>query len=341
MSALLKIARKTVFGTIATGLLVFLAAVPSVTAQEVEGREPISESDSDRCVFPQASALPDDFIVYAAGGYTGRELDFQIDQSGHTATQMDITVNEPSKPVILMLGAYEPTIWNVQWTQETEIVGVLVSGYHQQGVVGLPVTTPLLNSSYENRGACSYFYMTPDNYRALNPLSRYLFGQSVSMVFPLRDSSGAITIGESVEESASLVSSDAISIESFIDADAPLAGQAGIEDAISNGLLRRATREDGEAWVDAQVALMTAAPEPDVPPIAGEENETYRPPVPGFGQGYVVISDDFVYPAGLYGAHSVTFFIPEGVAVPEGNPGHSAVLNFNTLRCTGGLCDIQ
>lgn len=340
MFGLLEIKRKTVLGTLATGLLVLLTASPPVIAQEADDRAPTSESDNNSCVFPQADTLPDDFVIYAAGGYTGRKLDFQIDQSGHTATQMDITVNEPSKPVVLMLGAYEPTIWNVQWTQDTEIVGVLVSGYHRQAVAGLPTTIPLLNSSYDNEGACRYFYMTPDDYRVLNPLARNLFGQSVSMVFPLRESSGTITIGDSVEEDVSLVRSDAISIESFIDPDAPLAGQAGIEDAISKGLLRRATREDGEAWVDAQVALTSTSPDPDVPPIAGEEDETYRPPVPGIGSGYVVLDDDFVYPPGLYGAHSVTFFIPEGVAVPEGNPGHSAVLNFNTLRCTGGLCDM-
>lgn len=339
MFPLLKVARKTLPGTIAVGLLLSASAAPFAIAQDPVDRV-VNEADDGRCVFPQASTLPEDFIIYAAGGYTGRELDFQIDQSGHTATQMDITVNEPSKPVVLMLGAYEPTIWNIQWTEETEIAGVLVSGYHRQAIAGLPATVPLLNSSYENRGDCDYFYMTSEDYSTLNPLARLLFGQSVAMIFPLRELSG-IVVGEAVEGTATLVSSDEVSIESFIDPTAPLAGQAGMDEAIAKGLLRQATKADAEAWIDAQVALMTAASDPDIPPVAGEENQTYRPPLPGIGAGYVVLDDDFVYPAGLYGANSVTFFIPEGVAVPEGNPGHSAVLNFNTLQCTGGLCDIQ
>jgi hypothetical protein len=44
------------------------------------------------------------------------------------------------------------------------------------------------------------------------------------------------------------------------------------------------------------------------------------------------------FPAGLYGAHSATFFVPKGVPLPTGNAGHSAVLDFNTMNCGGPLC---
>ena len=62
------------------------------------------------------------FAVFASGGYSGRTLDFQIDQSGHQATQFDVVVNSPTKPAVLMLGAYEPSIWNISWTPKTKIV---------------------------------------------------------------------------------------------------------------------------------------------------------------------------------------------------------------------------
>ncbi len=51
----------------------------------------------------------EEFVVLAAGAYAGRRLDIQIDQSGNQATQIDVMVNTGAKPVILLLGAYEPS----------------------------------------------------------------------------------------------------------------------------------------------------------------------------------------------------------------------------------------
>lgn len=51
--------------------------------------------------------------VFAAGAYSGQRLPFPIDDSGHDATRMDVAVNPPDAPVVLMLGTYEPTVWNI------------------------------------------------------------------------------------------------------------------------------------------------------------------------------------------------------------------------------------
>lgn len=36
------------------------------------------------------------------------------------------------------------------------------------------------------------------------------------------------------------------------------------------------------------------------------------------------------FPAGLFGAHAVTFILGRGVAMPAGSPGHSCVLSEDT-----------
>jgi hypothetical protein len=36
-----------------------------------------------------------------------------------------------------------------------------------------------------------------------------------------------------------------------------------------------------------------------------------------------------IFPADLYGAHSVTVIVPRGVPRPTGNPGHSRILDMN------------
>lgn len=51
-----------------------------------------------------------------------------------------------------------------------------------------------------------------------------------------------------------------------------------------------------------------------------------------------VVRRAMTYPSGLYGAHAVTFVVPKGVPRPRGEPGHSAVYDFNTLSCVGPGC---
>lgn len=275
------------------------------------------------CTF-EGVKFPTDMVVYAAGGYSGRELNFQIDRSGHQATQFDVAVNSPKQPVALMLGAYEPTIWTVSWTEGTDIVAVLVSGYHKQVITGLKRDTPILNSSYDNRGACGYFYVNREQNIQLNPMARRLFDRPVNLVFP-GNKFGSIVVGEPIKTGFVPLISEAISPLSFRDMSTPLAGQDGLDDAIAKGSIRPATDADKDAWTRAVSA--------GSPPIAGQ-NSTSLPRAsrrPIF-RSYVVLKE-FTYPTGLYGADSVVYFIAKGVPRPKGNPGHSRIYDFNTLQC--------
>ncbi len=268
--------------------------------------------------------------VFATGAYSGRTLDFQIDQSGHQATQIDVAVNHRGTPVVLMLGAYEPTIWNIGWSQGTQIAAVLVGGYHRQVIAGLPSSVPTLISSYDNKGACGYFYISADKLDGLNPKSRKVFGRAVDMVYPAKD--GRAVIGDALTPSDSLVTGTGKSPEAYRAVDTPLAGPAGLTDAVSKGLLREATTADAQPWAVAQAALPTLA---DVPPVAGVGRP--QPKAPGLYNAYVVLKP-MVVPAGLYGANAATFFAPRGVPRPTGNLGHSHLYDFNTLTCAGLTC---
>lgn len=286
-----------------------------------------------KCGFDNLS-LPADFAVYAAGAYSGRPVDFQIDQSGHQATQFDIVVNSPDKPVVLMLGAYEPSVWNIGWTPGTRILAVAASGYHHQAIAGLDSGVPVRVSSYEKPGGCRFSHISDGRNESLNPMARLLFGRPVDMVFPSgRD--GRLVVGAALPEPRpALLTSRQRTPESFRDKSAPLAGPAGLKAAVAAGLLRPATQADGDAWVEALAALSSS---PDVPPVAGKG--VPKPPRPYIGGDAYVVLKRFRFPAGLYGAHSATFFIPRGVPKPEGEPGHSTVYDFNTLRCRGAICD--
>jgi len=299
---------------------------------QTDSRASVTATEKPVCAFSDLK-LPGEFAVYAAGAYSGRKIPYQIDQSGHEGTRIDVAVNNPGKPVVLLLGAYEPTIWNIGWSEQTKILAVLVSGYHRQVVAGMESSTPKLVSSFDNRGACGYFYVTSKRLGPLNPLSRRLFGRPVDMVFPADN--GKVVVGDPLSAKTKLVTSLDVTPESYRDETALIAGPAGLVDAVKKGLLRKATPADAYAW---SVALRQKSPQRDIPPVAGQGIPD--PPKPPMYNAYVVLKP-FAYPSGLYGGNSATFLIPKGVSMPAGNPGHSAVYDFNTLRCWGHVCGVR
>lgn len=254
--------------------------------------------------------LPADFAIYAGGAYTGRTLDFQIDRSGHRATLMQVEVNRVAQPVVLMLGAYEPTVWEIRRTSGTQILAVVVSGYNEQRITGLKPDVPVLNSSYGNRGECGFFYFSSEPPQGLKRIAEKLFGRDVDRVFPAA-TNGLLRIGDPLAPGESLVSGAMQDVASFRLVGTPLAGDAGLQQAVDAGLLRPATTQDVQQWYAAQGRSTDVA---DVTPR----------------RAYVVLGQ-FTYPAGLYGANAASFYIPRGVSRPTGNPGHSGVYDFNTL----------
>lgn len=315
---------------IATALLSMMAlAVPSHA-------EPIKSA----CSFANAG-LPADTIVVAAGAYSGRRLAFQIDQSGSSATQFDIAVHS-DHPVALLLGAYEPTIWAISWSKGTRIVAVFATGYHTQAVAGLPKDTPVINSSYEQKSPCGFHYIGGDTALDwVNPTAREVFGRAAVRVYN-RPQDGAIDIVESTRPKSAYFSSDDTPAASFRDMSAPLSGTAGLEAAVAGGALRPLTAADIEHVREhyRRLATKPGQARPDVPPLA--HATMAAPPVwiPPLSEqrGYVVLKP-FVFPAGLYGAHSANFLVLQGVPAPTGKPGHSLVVNLNnTVPCEGAMC---
>lgn len=294
-------------------------AAPAMTAQQAT------------CRFAEIN-LPERFSVFAAGAYSGRPLDQQIDQSGHMATRIDVTVNQPGKPVVLMLGAYEPTVWNIGWTADTQIIAVFASGYHRQVIAGLDNSVPTLISTHDNAGPCGSYHVDADKVGWLNPLSKSLFGRTVDSVHLAQN--GVVAIGPTIQANR-LVTSPHTPPESYFDKTRPMSGSAGLNEAVRSGALRRATRQDADAW---QAAVAKAAPAQETPPIAGAKSQ--RKLSPDLHNAYVVLKP-FTYPSGLYGANSATFFIAPGLSTPAGEKGHSTVYDFNTLSCHGPACVAQ
>jgi len=313
-----------------------------------------------KCRFPDVK-FPDDLLVYAAGEYRGRPLDFQIDQSGSEAHQFDVVVNSPSRPVALMLGAGKPTIWNIQWTPGSKIAAVVVSGDRRQAIAGLDPAVPVLNSSRSNGGGCGYFVVSksscrehaalPRGYGGLpegvtlqsceddfekrqksgfNALSQQFFGRPLGFVVPW-DEKGSIVLGEPLTPGSPLLTSPVAPPLSFREPNTPLARKAGLDEAVAKGLIRPATVADADAWAAAFAANSPSR----AAPVAGQgKPKPPQDPKTVLDSSYVVLKE-FTFPAGLHGRDTARFFIAAGVPLPKGDPGHSEVYDFNSLRCRG------
>ncbi|WP_346836714.1 lysozyme inhibitor LprI family protein [Microbulbifer sp. SAOS-129_SWC] len=268
--------------------------------------------------------------VYAGGSYGGKRVGRSIDDSRHKTTQFEVIVNSPDKPVALILGAYEPSVWNISWTRGTKISAVVATGYYRQAVAGLPGNVPILVSSNDSDGPCGYLYIKQRYLKKINRLSGKVFNKDVSMVYYAKN--GTLVLGDPIQSNLKLYQSDDTPVETFFDTPAPTVDAKSINDLLMLGLIRKATREDLDAWRERKTKFR----DKDLPPVA-----------PGFPikssdtislhNAYVILGQ-ITMPPGLYGGHSVNFFLPEGVPYPKGSLGHSGLFDFSTMTCTGIRC---
>ena len=312
-----------------------LSLVPCI---EVEAEMHYPEQASD--VEAESFELPDDFLVFLLDVYEGYPLDFQIDQSGNQATKLDIVVNYQDKPVVLMLHAHEPTIWNIEQTESTIIAGVLASGFYKQIVANLPDTVPVLSRSYQQTEMEIPYYRDQNFLESLAPSAQHIFERFINewlLSNPYDYKlSGTVVFGNPLDTSMQLEGGIGMSIHALRESFGTdvLAGLPALEEAVKRGVLRRATAEDTKAWLTSfshfnpKLYPSLLSGQIEIPPIKSLLHQN----------GYVVLGP-FFFPRGLTGAHARVFFVPEGVTIPLGDPGHSIILDFNTKKCLGENCD--
>lgn len=287
------------------------------------------ERDRTKCEFPKVK-LPSKIAVHVVKAYQGTPIDYQIDDSNHQATQIDLTVNSPTNPVVLILNADEPNIWNVSWAHGTSVLAVLASGYYRPAVAGLPKQIPVFMISRKYKDVCNEIDVDFERPEQVEILANRFFGRGVDEVHLVKK--GKVSIGSADFPAPQLRTSPDTPPSSFFDTSAPKTGRAGIKDAIGQGLLRKIAEADVEPWLNI-IALEASPNEIRLSRDQNIENRLRR----SIKTGYVVLGA-FVLPVGLYGGYSETFLIPKGVPMPSGNRGHSTILDFNTLQCLGSSC---
>jgi uncharacterized protein YecT (DUF1311 family) len=305
------------------------AALQRITPPQSSSPSLLPESSATVPASCRLGNLPPDFTVQAVGVYEGNiDTDVRLSASGHETKSVDVVVNMPEKNVVLVLMAYDPVLWQVKRTSASRIAAVIVGGYHAQAVVGIERSVPLLISTVDGRKDCAesfYAYEAGPGLLRADALVKKLTGHEID-----RLSSGyrlgTVPVGDSVRANVTLVSSGDYQPEEYTDLPRFPSGQKGIERLIELGLLRRATSEDVNTWVEKASARYR------------KFNPALSVSKPFGAQGVYTVLGKMRYPEGLFGGHSVAFLIPAGVPTPEGNPGHSGVYYLNDGNCGGPMC---
>jgi len=301
----------------------------------------LSQSDVKRlgqvCAFRKQ--LPRDLKVFAGGAYSGKRTNYQLGKSNHSANRFEVIVNEPDKPVALLLGAYEPSVWNIAWTQGTQIKAVFLTGYYKQAVAGLPKNVPVVTSTHEERGPCGYFYIAPKNIKKINPMALKVFGKKASMIEMAQR--GELLFGDYISPSERLFTSRDNPPEKFYDRTKQKTGKAGLNELMQKGHIRRLTASDVARWKSRKNGSSGEGISITQTPTAGgyvikigPDGANVGPNPSGVHNGYMILKK-ITIPGDLYGGNLATFMLKEGVPYPDGKLGHSSLYDFNTMRCHG------
>ena len=288
-----------------------------------------SGADAAICSFPELG-LPERAKIYTAAGYRGEPLGWSIEDSGHDTTFVRVAVNSPEAPVILILGAYEPNVWQIGWTEGTEILAVVAAGHHTQKVSGLRPEVPVLISTARDKGPCGYFYSvsTLSQIMAVNDFAKALFHRELEAALPVTQ--GQVMIGRPLGVGQKLLTAQNLSRESTVKAGTPLDGLPGLEEALARGLIRPATASEHHRWrgeaLRAQSRRNPKQKKVDESPATREGSDypqrlvkllTKRRATVSVYEAYMVLSPDFVIPGGLEAQPALTFLVPAGQKAPE------------------------
>lgn len=274
--------------------------------------------------------LPAEFTVQAVGIYEG-ELDTEVrlEPGGHETRGAEVVVNRPGEHVVLVLMAYDPVLWTVKRTVDTRLAAVIVGGYHAQAVLGIERRLPLLITTYRGpRKDCGdHFYAYKAGPELLRADARVqeMTGRPIDRLWS-NYGGGRIHVGPPAPAGDRLVSSGDYRPEDYTDLAPFPSGQKGLDRLVEMGRLRRATRADADAWIEA-----ASAPYRRFDPALKVDGPY------DIARTYVVLGA-MEMPGGLHGAHSAAFLIPEGIPLPSGDAGHSTLYLIQDGSCRGPAC---
>ena len=319
--------------------------------------------DLDNCGLPKA-LRETDYLLLASGLYEGADST-QVETRNPVT---DVFVEKNTKPVVLVLSAYSTNEWHIHSNPEdNNIYAVVVIGYEDPVV--LTDDDHLFVTKITPKDAGCYMNTFRDNnVSQLNDIVARFSNQKVAMFYsPKTDglvyfdnidaiesdnTHGAVKarveLHEVSEIKATAEPHEVLEVKVKAEPKkAPIANETAkqlpdIAAALVQGSLRVSTQADIEEFEKAYRNYVKPESE-EVPTFSGSStssstaNGNNRKLYYYHSSRTYVITENYSFPDNLGGANAGLFFLPEGVPYPQGDMGHSSLLNMNDGSCRG-LC---
>lgn len=275
------------------------------------------------CKFFQGKTFSNNLQVFAGGSYRGKSVNYQVEDSSHQTTEFDVIVNSPDKPVALILGAYEPSVWNIRWTKGTKIEAVLAFGHHKQFVAGLPKDTQILagndNSSCDLSNNVGLFFDkdTRSVYpKMINNLSKRMYNKNTTGMHQAEK--GKLLFGNKITNSTKLYTSGYTSIKSFIDKTKSLYGNEGLNELLKEEKIRLLTNLELNKWTKKKLVSLTAS---------------FKMFIAPHEKGYMILEKVSI-PVNA----DAVYILNKGVPYPNVSAGDEpTIYELDTMTCNGGI----
>lgn len=308
----------------------------------------IDYSDLDDCGLPRA-LKETDYLLLASGLYEGADST-QVETRNPVT---DVFVEKNTKPVVLVLSAYSTNEWHIHSNPEdNNIYAVVVVGYEDPII--LTDDDHLFITKITPKDAGCYMNTFRDNnVSQLNAIVARFSSQKVAMFYSPKtdglvyfDNIDAVESDNTHGAVKAKVEPHKVSEIKVTAAPkkAPIANETAkklpdIAAALVHGSLRVATQADIEGFEKAYRNYVK--PESEEVPISSASSGTAkannRKIYYYHSNRMYVITENYTFPDNLGGANAGLFFLPEGVPYPQGDMGHSSLLNMNDGSCRG-LC---
>jgi hypothetical protein len=339
-------------GQIAPAELTRAAAALTLLAAPIPGADPAVTEDTGAsgedakpqtgCALPEASAKAE---IHILTGYEGSALsNLSIGGQDRVTQTAQIEIEPGDTPLYLVLASYELVIWQVTGAVDRVERIVVQSaagdpGIRSGAVVGLPAEKVIFVAA----GVClAGGWEDGAEGLARDALRKHLGRDATRVHADYTFASVALPSGEGGSakrgEVDIIVSGDkrfALTEDGMVELPRTAPGE---EDAAMARELER-FHPGGLVTLDPATVVSAYPVEPYVvlPQQAGLAQLMEQGLIKRQGDAFLVLQPIPRFPAGLWGANSVSFVLGPGVPMPPGEPGHSSVRDANR-KCLVGSC---
>jgi hypothetical protein len=283
------------------------------------------------CLSPNIAVGTKIHLVGAYEGGIGTQL--SIEDNKHDVGRIKLHAKPSGEPIILVVSAYDPVIWDFSEFPVSRLKAVLASGYHDQAVAGLPRNIPLRINSYQTPNArCGKYGYA---YKGGSELDRLV--ENISMIFGRRpdsfqgdyDPKSFVVDGQAVDigSHGNHASPNDIRAAKKVSVDSIPPKESGLVQLVNSGNIRPANAND--IYLLSR-ALTAASPNGNLASVELDSSITHR---------LFVVLKPTTLPKGMYGAHLANFIIPSGVPTPIDPGSHNTFYRLADGGCMGTMCN--